>query len=65
MIYIANSAFVIFEPDILATPVARDGIPPIQVIMGCAPSEIVTDMSLFAKNMSPKTERNIGSTGNP
>ena len=65
MIYIANSAFVIFEPDILATPVARDGIPPTQDLMGCAPPENVTDMSLFAKNMSPITERNIESTGNP
>ena len=65
MIYIANSAFDIFEPDILATPVAWDDIAPIQDIMGCVPSEIATDMSLYAKNMSPKTERNIGSTGYP
>ena len=65
MIYIANSAFDTLEPDILATPVAWDDIPPIQDIMGCVHSEIVTDMSLFAKNMSPKTERNIGSTGYP
>ena len=65
MIYIENSAFVIFEPDILATLVAWDGIPPIQDIMGCVPSEIATDMSLFAKNLSSKTGRNIGSTGNP
>ena len=65
MIYIANSAFDIFEPDILATPVAWDDIPPIQDIMGCVPSEIVTDMSLYAKNMNPKTGRNTGSTGNP
>ena len=65
MIYIANSAFVIFEPDTLATPVAWDDILLIQDIMGCVPSEIATDMSLFAKNMSPKIERNIGSTGNP
>ena len=65
MIYIANFAFVIFEPDTPVTPVAWDGTPPIQDIMGCVPSEIATDMSLFAKNMSPKTERNIGSTGYP
>ena len=65
MIYIANSVFDTLEPDILATLVAWDDIPPIQDIMGCVPSEIATDMSLFAKNMSPKTERNIGSTGSP
>ena len=65
MIYIANFAFVIFEPDTLATPVAWDGTPPIQDIMGCVHLEIVTDMLLSAKNMSPKTERNIGSTGYP
>ena len=65
MIYIANSAFDIFEPDILATPVAWDDIPPIQDIMGCVPSEIVIDMSHYAKNMNPKTGRNTESTGNP
>ena len=65
MIYIADSAFVTFEPDIPATPVARDGIPLTQDLMGCAPPENVTDMSLSAKNMNPIIERNIKSTGNP
>ena len=65
MIYIANFAFVIFEPDTPATPVAWDGTPPIQDIMGCVHIETVTDMLLSAKNMSLKTERNIGSTDYP
>ena len=65
MIYIANSVFDTLEPDILATPVAWDDIPPIPDTMGCVPLEIVIDMSLYAKNMSPKTGRNTGSTGNP
>ena len=65
MTYIANSVFDTLEPDTLATPVAWDDIPPIQDIMGCVPLEIVIDMSLYAKNMSPKTGRNTGSTGNP
>ena len=65
MIYIANFASVILEPDTPATPVAWESTPPIQDLTGCVHIETVTGMSLSAKNMTLKTDRNIRSTDNP
>ena len=65
MTYIANFASVILEPGTPATPVAWESTPPIQDLMGCVTTEIVTGMSLSAKNMTLKTDRNIRSTDNP
>ena len=65
MIYIANFAFVIFEPDIPAMPVAKDGTPVTQDSMECAPSRNVTSMSRSAKGMSLKTNRDTKYTDSP
>ena len=65
MIYIANFAFVIFEPDTPAMPVAKDGTPEIQDSMECAPSRNVTGMLRSAKGMNLKINRNTKYTDSP
>ena len=65
MTYIENFASVILEPGTPATPVAQESTLPIQDLTGCVSPETVTGMSLSAKNMTLKTDRNIRSTDNP
>ena len=62
---IAGSVFVIFEPDIPAMPVAKDGTPVIQDSTECAPSGSVIDMLRSARGTNPKIERNTKSIDNP
>ena len=64
MTYTAKFASVILEPGTPATPVAQESTLAIQDLTGCVSPETVTGMSLSAKNMTLKIDRNTKSTDN-